>query len=74
MHNNVQELAFLDLFAKGKSCLSTSIELARYISSAYENWDNYDSDKSAGVKEKDDDKNIGKRSSNNPYELYNVYN
>ena len=80
MWNNVQKLAFPDLFAESKACFSISIKLARYISSVSRNWNNYNSDKSEDdsitfkVKNNDDDENIGGRPSDDPYELYGIYN
>lgn len=65
MWNNAQEFAFLDLFAEGKACFSTNIEITRYIFSARGNSDNYNLDKSdnnkiaAAVKENDIDENMG---------------
>lgn len=67
------------MFTEYKAYLSTSIELARYISSAYGSWNNFDSDKSNNnnvicrVKNNDDDKNIGGEPSNNLYKLYSIY-
>ncbi len=75
MRNKGPKLAFSDLFTKGTTRLSTDIELARYISSARRNWDNYEPDDNiaAGVKE-NDDRDIGRSPLNNPYELYSIYN
>ncbi len=79
MWNHAQESAFPDLFAESKALLSTSIELARYVSFPYGNWDNYDSNESnddnvaAGVNKNDDDENMG-GPPDNSYKLYGMYN
>lgn len=79
MRNNIQKLAFFDLFANSKACLSTCIKLARYVFSTCRNWDNYDSNESdnnniaSGLNNNDDDQNIGEKSPDNPYKLYGMY-
>ena len=74
MHNNELEFAFLDLFAEGTACLSTDVELARYISFTCGNWDNYKSDDNiiAGVKENNDE-DMSEGSPNNFYEFNSRY-
>ncbi len=74
MQNNGPESAFPDLFAESTACLFTGIELARYISSAQGNWDNYEPDDNiaAGVEENDNE-DIGKGPPDDSYELYGVY-
>ncbi len=74
IRNNGPELAFPDLFAEGTARLSTGVELARYVSTARRNWDNYEPDNNiaAGV-EKNDDEDIGRGPPEDLYELYDVY-
>ncbi len=67
------------MFVEDKVRLSTSIELAKYVSSTREIWDNYDSDKSDNdnvtvkVNKNDYNENI-EGSPDNLYELYSIYN
>lgn len=74
MQNNGPESAFYDLFVEDTARLSTGVELARYVSSACGNWDNYKPDENiaAGVKENDNE-DIGRGLPDNPYKLYGVY-
>lgn len=74
IRNNIQKLVFPNLFAESQAYLSTNIELARYIFSVCGNWDNYDSNKSTGVEEDNDNENIERKPLDNLYELYSVYN
>lgn len=80
IQNNTQELTFLDLFIESNVRLSTSIEFPKYIFSARGNQDNNNSNKSddnniaSKVKDNDNDENIRKKSPNNPYKLYSIYN
>lgn len=75
MRINRPKSAFPDLFIEGTARLSTGIELARYIPSARGNWDNYKPDDNIVAElEENDDKDIGKSPSDNPYELYGIYN
>lgn len=75
MQNNGPESAFPDLFAEITARLSTGVELARYVSFACRNWDNYEPNNNiaAGVKENNDE-DMGRGHPDNPYELYGVYN
>lgn len=75
MRGNRPESAFPDLFAEDTACLSTGIELARYISSAHGNWDYYNADDNtiAGIEENNDE-DIGGGPPDNPYKLYIIYN
>lgn len=77
IRNNIQVSAFSDLFVEDKIYLSIDIELARYVSSVYRNWDNYNLNKSnnynitPGVK---DNNYIGEGLLDNLYKLYIIYN
>lgn len=70
IQGNGPELAFSNLFAESTARLSTGVKLARYIFSAYENWNNYKPDDNtiARVKENNNE-DMGRGFPDNLYEL-----
>lgn len=62
------------MFAEGTARLSIGVELARYVSSARGNWDNYEPEDNVGAgNKKNHDENMGEVPPDDPYELYGVY-
>ncbi len=75
MQNNGSELTFPDVFAENTTCLSTNVELARYVSSARGNRDNYESDDNITARVKqNNDEDIDMRPPDDSYKLYGMYN
>lgn len=74
MQKNRLELAFSDLFIEETARRSTCIELARYVSFACENQDNYKSDDNTAAEVKENnDEDMERGFSDNVYELYGMY-
>ena len=76
LHNNCTEYIFRDLFAERVAHISTDVEIGRYVPTACGNWDNYNPDNRVDPNNKnknDENGSIGRGSSENPDELYNIY-
>lgn len=59
---------------EGFARLSTSVKLARYVSSACRNWDNYEPDDNIAAEvEEINDENMGEYFLDDLYELYDMY-
>lgn len=77
LHNNHPEYAFRDLFTKRVAHISIDMKIDIYIQAFCGNWDNYNLDNIVDLDNKNKDhknKNIKRRSSEDPNELYSIYN
>ena len=76
LRNNYTKYIFRDLFAERVAHISNGVEIGRYIPTACGNWDNYNpNDRVDSNNKNEDDENgsIGRGSSEDPDELYDIY-